>query len=182
METKKKTLARLHAASYHADLDEIVLDQGRELKRIVIRHPSAVSIIPLIRENEALTVRQYRYPLAGETVEFPAGKLESGEKPEDAALRELIEETGYQAGTWKKLITFAPACGYSDELIHVFIATDLTRLEEVPEAGEISTVEAIHLDRMKAMILDGRIVDGTTIVSLAAYDWTVGIGHGESEP
>ena len=174
-ESKIRTLGTLYANSFHADLDEVQRSRGTA-RRLVIRHPSAVILIPVAGpEGEVLVVTQYRYPLGIESVELPAGKLDPGEDPETAARRELVEETGYEAGRLKKLMSFAPAVGYSDEIIHIYVAEDLTPAQSGRDEEEITRVEKLPISRLKQMILDGRIIDGTTIVALAAYEWMPGI-------
>jgi len=175
VEKKAKCLGRLVAHSFYVDLDRVETNQGGFKDRLVIRHPSAVSVIALTEADEALLVRQHRYAVDQVTLEFPAGKLEQGETPEDAARRELLEETGFEAAEWTRLLAFAPAGGYSDEIIHVFVARKLTRSAEEPEGDEILGVETLPLAEVKALAREGKILDGTTIVSLAAYDWTQGV-------
>lgn len=171
METRIRTLGALHAKSFSVDLDEVETDSGGATRRLVIRHPSAVSVIPFISPDEALVVAQYRYAQGRETLEFPAGKIDPGEDPETAAARELAEETGYKAGSLKKLLAFGPAVGYSTEIIHIFTAHDLSPLDTAPDDHEITRVETMKLSRLKELILAGGIIDGTTIVSLAVYEW-----------
>ncbi|MBU2552391.1 MAG: NUDIX hydrolase [Proteobacteria bacterium] len=174
METKIKTLGRLFARSFHVDLDHIRRPGDRTAERLVIRHPSAVVVVPLVSPDETVVVTQYRYALGRETVEFPAGKLEPGEAPETAALRELAEETGYRAGRIEPLLSFAPSVGYSTEIIHAFVARNLTRLDEGPDPDEIARVEIMRLDRLKELVRAGEIIDGTTMLALAACEWLAG--------
>jgi len=175
LEKKEKWLGRLIAHSFYVDLDQVRTSGGGLKDRLVIRHPSAVSVIALAEPGEALVVRQHRYAIDQVTLEFPAGKLREGEEPEAAARRELLEETGFEAAEWTKLLSFAPADGYSDEIIHVFVARRLTRSAGEVEADEILSVETLPLARLKVLAREGKILDGTTIVSLAAYDWIEGI-------
>lgn len=171
MEKKIRTLGTLFAKSFSVNLDE-VKRVDETAKRLVVRHPSAVSVIPMISSDEALVVSQFRYPVAKETIEFPAGKIDPGEKPVETAHRELAEETGYRAGRLTRLIEFAPSLGYSDEIIHIFVATELEPLDMKPDEKEISRVEPMKLSRIKEMIMAGEIIDGTTITSLAALEWS----------
>lgn len=164
----------LHARSFSADLDEVDPGDGQTKRRLVIRHPSAVVVIPLLSPEQVLLVTQYRYAMGRNSIEFPAGKIDPGETPEAAALRELTEETGYRAGTWRKLSAFAPSVGYSTEIIHVFLAQELTRTETKPDEHEIIRVETAPLARLKEMILAGEIIDGTTMLALAVYEWKGG--------
>ncbi len=171
MERKIRNLGVLNASSFHVELDEVERAGGRTTRRLAVRHPSAVAVLPLLGDDETLLVVQHRYPLDRETLEFPAGKMERGEKPEQAALRELAEETGFSAGRLTPLLSFAPSVGYSDEIIHVFTAHELQPLDQGRDELEISGVERIKLSRLKEMVLAGEIIDGTTILVLAAYEW-----------
>ena len=104
-------------------------------------------------------------------MELPAGKIDSGETPEATARRELMEETGHEAGRMEQVFVFGPSVGYSDELIYVFVARDLQPLDTSPDDREIMRVDRVRLSDLKKMVLDGRIIDGTTIVTLAAFEW-----------
>ncbi|MEW5725760.1 MAG: NUDIX hydrolase [Thermodesulfobacteriota bacterium] len=171
METKVRTLGRLLAKNFFVELDEVRRDTRAGVLRVVIRHPSAVVVVPVLGGGETLVVRQYRYAHERETVELPAGKLDPGETPEEAAVREMIEETGHRPGRLARLLSFAPSIGYSTEIIHVFAAYDLTRLADRRDDGEITGVERITFTRLKDMITRGELVDGTTMLALAAYEW-----------
>jgi len=112
-------------------------------------------------------VRQYRYALGRETLEIPAGKVDSGEKPEDCARRELLEETGYRAGSLKWLYTYAPALGYSNELIHIYSGNRLRKRTNAIDEREISSVEKLSLREVTSLVREGRIQDGKTLIGLA---------------
>jgi ADP-ribose pyrophosphatase len=170
-EEKIRTIGALWARSFHVELDEVGRAGGLS-RRLVVRHPSAVTVIPVFEDGRTLVVAQHRYPLDQETLEFPAGKIDPGESPEDAAFRELAEETGLRAGRLTKLTAFAPSVGYSDEMIHIFTAHDLTPTGRPLDEQEINRVERVAFDDLRAMILAGRLIDGTTIAALAAYDWS----------
>jgi ADP-ribose pyrophosphatase len=170
MESKIRTLGVLHARSFTVDLDEVTRGDGTT-RRVVIRHPSAVVVVPVLPDGRTLVVTQYRYAMERETIEFPAGKLDPGEEPLTTAFRELEEETGYRAGRMEPLLPFAPAVGYSTEIIHAFAAHDLTETGMRPDEDEITGVRAIDFDELKAMALRGEIIDGTTLVTLAMYEW-----------
>ena len=101
--------------------DQARLPDGKVAVREYIRHPGAVVIIPLLDNGELVLERQYRYPLQREFYELPAGKIDGGEDPLRCAQRELLEETGYTAESWRYIATLHPCIGYSDEkLIYYF--------------------------------------------------------------
>lgn len=149
------------------NLDEVLLRDGTEATRIRIEHPEAAAIVPFLSEKEIIFVRQYRYALGRETLEIPAGKLDPSEKPEECAGRELLEETGYQAATLTLHYTYAPAIGYSNELIHIYAGRNLRRLETAIDQREISSVEVYDLKAIRSLIQERKIMDGKTLLGLA---------------
>jgi ADP-ribose pyrophosphatase len=168
-ETEKKiqTIATLKAASFSVHLDDVLLRDGKATRRIRIAHPEAAAVLPFVSEGEILMVRQYRYALGRETLEIPAGKLDPGETPEQCAARELLEETGYGAESLGRVYTFAPALGYSNELIHIFSAYGLKKVKTEIDEAEISAVERLGVDRVLSLIREGRILDAKTLIGLA---------------
>jgi ADP-ribose pyrophosphatase len=167
MEKKIQTIATLRTHSFFVNLDEVLLRDGSSAKRIRIDHPEAAAVVPFLSDREILLVRQYRYALGRETLEIPAGKLDPSEKPEECAGRELLEETGYEAGSLTLLYTYAPAIGYSNELIHIYAGRDLRMLGTAIDQREISSVESFTLEEIISMIREGRIIDGKTLLGLA---------------
>lgn len=170
MEKRIHTLASLSTHSFSAHLDEVLLKNGKVGKRIRIDHPEAAAIIPFIAENEIIMVRQFRYALGKETLEIPAGKVDTGEKPGDCVQRELLEETGYEAQQIESLYTYVPAIGYSNELIHLYVGRGLRKMNEKVDQGEIISVERLNLERVKELVLEGRILDGKTIIGLSIME------------
>lgn len=166
MEKKIQTVATLNAPSFSAHLDEVLFRDGKSGKRLRIDHPEAAAIIPFISDDEIIMVRQFRYALEKETLEIPAGKVDPGESAEGCARRELLEETGYEAKELKFIYTYAPAIGYSNELIHVYSAHKLKKLNAKIDQREIISLEILHLERIKGMIKEGLIVDGKTLIAL----------------
>ncbi|MEF8792868.1 NUDIX hydrolase [Thiohalorhabdus sp.] len=140
------------------------LPNGAEGEFETIRHPGGAMAVPLLADGRFVVVRQYRFPLEGWLLEFPAGTLEPGEAPETTIRRELEEETGYRAGRWSDLGSFPLAPAYSDESIHAYLAWDLTPLAAPPaqDADEdIQTLTMAALD-LEAAAFAGE-VDAKTI-------------------
>ncbi len=146
--------------------DVVRLPDGTQATRDYIRHPGAVAIVALTDENHVVLERQYRYPLARDLVEIPAGKLEAGEAHLETGKRELLEETGYSAAHWTYLGRVHNAIGYSDEGIELWLATGLQKGEAKLDAGEFLEVFTLPFDEALAMATDGRISDVKTIVGL----------------
>ncbi len=167
MEQKIQSLASLGTKNFTVYLDEVSLKDGTISKRICIDHPQAAAIVPLISDNELIMVKQYRYALKRETLEIPAGKIDKGESAEECIKRELAEETGYEAKVIKWLYTYAPAVGYSNELIHLYLGSDLEKSGNKVNEGEISSLEILTIDEVLGMIRNHEIIDSKTIIALA---------------
>ena len=138
--------------------------------RDVIRHPGAVAVVALTDDGNIVLVRQWRSALGRITLEIPAGKLEAGEDAERAAARELLEETGVVPKKLEHLTSIAPAPGYSDELIHLYMATQLEFRSAQPDEDEFVHMELVPLSRLIDEVLDGRIEDAKTIIAALVCD------------
>jgi ADP-ribose pyrophosphatase len=167
MEKKIRTIASLSTRSFSAYLDEVLLQNNQMGQRMRIDHPEASAIIPFLSDKEILMVRQYRYALGRETLEIPAGKLDPGESPEQCIRRELVEETGYEAGEIQWVYTYAPALGYSNELIHIYSGHELRKVDRVIDQREIASVEQVPVEKLKSMIKEKLILDGKTLIGLS---------------
>lgn len=148
----------------------VALPDGRDALRDVVRHPGAVAIVALTEDGRICLVRQYRTSLGRVTVEIPAGKLDPGEDPLECAHRELLEETGMQAGKMAFLTTIATGVGFCDELIHLYMATDLAFAQSSPDADEFINVDLVPLPELIDAVLDGRIEDAKTVVGALICD------------
>jgi ADP-ribose pyrophosphatase len=152
---------------------------GEVFEREIVRHPGAVSVVPLDADGTVIMVRQYRAALDVELLELPAGKRDvADEPPELTARRELAEEIGMIAGTMELLGRFLNSPGFCDEESWVFLARDL---EPVPSEAhgieeEHMTVEHVPFDEVPAMIVDGRLIDGKSIIGLLLARQRVGGG------
>ena len=149
-------------------LDEVILPNGKKTTREIIEHGNSVAILPLI-DDKILFVEQYRRPLDKALLEIPAGRLEKGEDIEECAKRELEEETGYKAGSIKKLTCAYLAPGYSSELIHIFLAENLKKTKPNPDEDEF--IKTAILDKKEALkkIMNREITDSKTIIGILFY-------------
>ncbi|MCF6093462.1 NUDIX hydrolase [Microaerobacter geothermalis] len=150
-------------------LDEVEMPDGRISSREIVNHPGAVAIIAITDQDQMVMVKQYRKPLEKTIIEIPAGKLEKGEKPEECALRELQEETGYTAKSLLHIASFYTSPGFADEIIHLFWADQLVKGENAPDDGEFVELVEITWDEAKDLLKSGVIIDAKTI--LALYVW-----------
>lgn len=155
---------------FNVDRLRVELPDGRVALRDVVRHPGAVAVVALTEDGRICLVRQYRTALGRVTVEIPAGKLAPGEDPLECASRELLEETGMSAEKIAFLTTIATSDGFTDELIHVYMATGLTFTRSNPDADEFINVDLVPLEELVDAVLDGRIEDAKTVVGALVCD------------
>ncbi|MDY7032323.1 MAG: NUDIX hydrolase [Thermodesulfobacteriota bacterium] len=146
--------------------ENITLANGVSIDIDVIRHPGASAIIPFSNKKRVILIKQYRYAVGGYIWEIPAGTLNPDETPITCARRELIEETGYSAHEWQKLGEITPVPGYSDERIHIFLATNLIPAEQNLDKDEMLDVHEVEFDDAIEMIYRGDIQDSKTICGL----------------
>jgi len=144
-------------------------DGSRHAKDIV-RHPGAVTIVPLLDDGRICFVENHRVAVGERLVELPAGTLEPPEEPIKTALRELAEETGYRAAHIEHLTTFCMSPGILDEKMYVYAASGLTAGEMALEAGEDIQVLCLTWEEALEMVRDGRIHDAKSIAALLYYD------------
>ena len=137
---------------------------GFEIKRSVVRHAGSAVMMAMDDKKRILLVRQYRLPAGKYMWELPAGKVDDGEKPLQAAKRELTEETGYKAKKWTKLVSFFASPGYVQERMTIFLATDLTAGQATPMDDEQIETRWFKRKEVAEMIRDGKIQDAKTII------------------
>lgn len=146
--------------------DRVRLPDGGEATREYIRHPGAVTVVPILDDGRVVMVRQYRHPVGRILLEWPAGKLEIGEPPLTCAVRELREETGYEARDWARAGVFHNACAYSDEGIEIWFARGLVPGRQALDAGEFVEVCLEQPDELLVRLTAGEITDMKTALGL----------------
>jgi len=146
--------------------ENVTLPNDVTLEMEIIRHPGAAAIVPVLADRRVLLIQQYRHAVGGLIWEIPAGTLEPGEAPLTCARRELVEETGYSARHVEKLAEITPLPAYSDERIHLFLATDLDKAAQNLDEDELLYVHPIEFRRCLDMIAAGEIQDAKTISAL----------------
>ncbi len=153
------------------DVDTVRFPDGSEGELEMVRHPGASAVVPFLsdpagEDPQLLLIRQYRYAAGGYMYEIPAGRLDPGEAPEVCAARELREETGCSAERLEHLYTFFTTPGFTDEKIHIFMATGLERGEVEQEADEFMESVTMPLSEALGKIERGEIQDGKTTVGI----------------
>ena len=167
METQLKSREIFDGRIMHVFEDTVRLPNGASASREYMRHVGAVCVVPLLEDGSVLLERQFRYPVNRVMIEIPAGKLDSKtEDPQEAAKRELLEETGAVAGELLELGLFLPACAYSDEAIHMYAAKSLTFREQKLDEDEFLNVFTMPLEDAVNEVLAGNIPDAKTQTAL----------------
>ncbi len=146
-------------------VDKVTVVSGTSTREIV-EHNGGSVIAAVTDDNKIIMVKQFRKPMESPILEVPAGKLDGDEDPADAALRELSEETGYTAGKLEKLTEFYPSVGYTTEVLHIYLATDLKPGACHPDENEVLEVMEMDLEEVYRMVMDGKIHDGKTIAAV----------------
>ncbi len=144
-------------------VDDVELPDGTKAKREVVEHSGGVCVAALTDNDELLFVRQFRYPYKRELLELPAGKLEKGENPLEAGMRELEEECGVIAEKVFSLGTVYPTVAYCSEIIHLYGAAGLRKTQQHLDMGEFLSVERKPLDEAVRMVMNGEISDSKTV-------------------
>lgn len=159
-----------HGRIISVDLDEVRFPDGSTGTLEMIRHPGASAVVPVLGEPgddpEVLLIRQYRYAADQFLYEIPAGRLDPGESPTDCARRELQEETGYSAERVEHVFTMYTTPGFTDEKIHLFVATGLVAGQAHREADEFMELVPTRLSRALSMVEQGEIQDAKTALAL----------------
>lgn len=150
-------------------VDDVELPDGNRAKRELVKHPGAVAIIAVTNEGKLVLVEQFRKALERTMLEIPAGKIEKGEEPRITAIRELEEETGYRAATFTYMQTFATSPGFADEIIHLYAAEGLEKVEQPAAGDEDEFIEVLEVTAEEAeeLIRSERIYDAKTVVAVS---------------
>jgi ADP-ribose pyrophosphatase len=147
-------------------LDELQMPDGRTTTREVVEHNGGVVIIAQPSPDEIILIRQYRYTVDEELIEFPAGRIEKGEDPFPCAQRELIEETGYKAQKWQELARMYSAPGFCNEMLYLYLACDLSFVGKNLDEDEETEVVVLRKSEAWQLVLDGKVRDAKTIAGI----------------
>ena len=169
-EKTKKSRTAFSGRIFDIKVDDIELPDGRDAEREILIHPGGVVILPITSDGEVILVRQYRYAVGRTLLELPAGKLEKGEDPKEAAVRELREETGNIANTIKEFGNIIPIAGYSSEIMHGYLCDDMTDagIQDLDE-DEFVEIVKMPLEEVAEKIVSGEIQDGKTVAFILKY-------------
>jgi ADP-ribose pyrophosphatase len=148
------------------NIDTVTLPNGLTVDLEMVRHPGAAAIVPLKEDGTVVLIKQFRHAAGGFIYEIPAGKLHPGEDPRVCAARELEEEIGYRPGTLERLSSIFTAPGFTDEVIHIYKATGLTRGQQHLDRDEVLELVEVSLQDAVALIEAGTIRDAKTMVGL----------------
>ena len=148
------------------DIDTVTLPNGATIELEMIHHPGAAAVVPMKEDGTVILIRQYRHAVGGYIYEIPAGKLHPGEDPKLCAARELQEEIGYRADSLELLTSVLTTPGFTDEVIHIYKGTGLTKGKQDLDHDEVIEIIELPLEKALGQIIDGTIRDAKTIVGL----------------
>ncbi|MDZ7692205.1 MAG: NUDIX hydrolase [Balneolaceae bacterium] len=156
----------------HLFFDEVRLPDGSESTREWIKHPGASAVLPVFENGDVTPVKQFRYPVKQIFYEVPAGKIDPGETADSTAERELKEEAGLTCQQFHYAGHFYPSIGYTDEIIHLYVAWDIEEFEQKVDEDEFLVKERIPFREAVEMVHIGEISDGKTAITLLrAWRW-----------
>jgi ADP-ribose pyrophosphatase len=156
--------------AFRVTTDEVVEPSGIRVRRDVVRHSGSVVVLAVDKDSRVLLERQYRHSAGKFLYELPAGGIDEGESSLAAGKRELLEETGFSARKWKRILNFWPSPGFLAETMVIYLARDLQPGTAQPEADEIIEVQFVPLKKCVAMVVSGRIQDAKTICGVLWLD------------
>ena len=169
MELMEKTLSTqtvFQGKIITVKVDKALLPNGAEASREVVEHPGGVCILALREDGTVPLVRQFRYPLGDVMLELPAGKLEYGEEPRPAAIRELGEEVGLEPGRLTDLGFIYVSPGFCKEKLHMYLARDVKQVPVHPDEDEFLDIVSLPFDRLVELVMSGQITDGKTVATV----------------
>ena len=164
----KEKISELKSKKFSFEINRIELPNGHEGEYGYIKHPGAALAVPITKDHKVIMLRQYRFAISRNLLEFPAGTLEKGETPINSIQREIQEETGFSANKWNELGTLVPAPSYADEEIYLFLARDLKKLNSKVQGDLDEDIEVIILDpdELDNLISSGdEILDAKTVTA-----------------
>jgi ADP-ribose pyrophosphatase len=164
------SVEKYRCAIFHVTEDEANDPTGFRIKRSIVRHPGSAVVMPVDDQHRVLLVRQFRLPPDRYMWEIPAGKIDDGEDAFQAAQRELGEETGLSARSWKELVSFYPSPGYVEEKMTLFLATDLTQGQAHNMDDERIETRWFTRDEIATLIASSEIQDAKTIIAFLMWD------------
>ncbi len=144
----------------------VTLRNGRKIALDIVRHPGASAVVPFVSPTQVLLIRQYRHAAGGMILEVPAGKLDPGDTPESCAARELEEEAGQRAGRLENLGWIFTTPGFTDEVIHLFAAYDLTEVPTRREADEVIELVPTPFAEALELVWRGELTDAKSALAL----------------
>ena len=147
-------------------LDKALLPNGAQASREVVEHPGGVCILALQEDGTVPLVRQFRYPLGDVMLELPAGKLEYGEQPRPAAIRELGEEVGLEPGRLTNLGFLYVSPGFCTERLYLYLAQDVKQVPVHPDEDEFLDIVHLPFGELVDMVMSGQITDGKTVAAV----------------
>ncbi len=154
---------------FYVTMDHALDPDGFEIKRAIVRHPGSAVVMPVDDRNRVLLVRQYRLPVGKYLWELPAGRVDAGETPLQAARRELAEETGYRARKFKKIAEFYPSPGFLAEKMTIYLAQDLTEGEKTPMEDERIQTAWYSAREIDDLIAAGKVLDAKTQIGFLKW-------------
>ncbi len=162
-------------AVFSIERDRLREENGFEFVRDVVRHPGGAGCLPLLEDGRVILVKQYRHPAGRELLEIPAGKIEANEVPMECAAREVEQETGFRAGRIEPLADFYSTPGFCEERLYIYLATELTEVEQNLDYDEFVEVVYLPLAEAVAMAVRNELEDSKTIIALLLAVQRIGI-------
>ena len=169
IERFKKNLHTYKGRAVGFRADQVSVPNRKTASREYMVHPGAVGVLAFASPNKIILVKQYRFPIKDFTYEIPAGKLDHHEDPNVCVRRELEEETGYRARTFKKMVSYWPTAAFSNEVIHLYVATGLEMTRAHPDEDEFIELVTVSPKQLEQWMRSGKIKDSKTLIAYNAW-------------